>query len=68
MIEMLRAGDTAAPEDPHALASLWGNLSRNPEMLRVGPEGREWVLQQREEVVPARIIEIVGTLGTGNDH
>lgn len=67
LIEMLRAGDTAAPEDPHALASLWGNLSRNPDMLSVGPEGREWVFRQREEIVPARIIEIIGTLGPRND-
>ena len=68
LIEMLRAGDTVVPEDPYALATLWSNLQRNPEMLRVGPEGREWVVRQREEIVPARISEIVGILGAGNEN
>ena len=68
LIEMLRAGDTAAPEDPHALANLWGNLHRNPGKLRVGPEGRNWVVRQREEIVPGRIVEIVRTLEAGNEN
>lgn len=48
LIESLNAGDIVRPNSPEALARLWVALALNRAKLEVPPDGREWVLSQRE--------------------
>lgn len=59
LIKALGAGHVVSPEDPESLAELWMNLARDRELLDVASDGREWVQQQREEVAPHNMLEIV---------
>ncbi|MDD7583071.1 glycosyltransferase family 4 protein [Corynebacterium sp. 32222D000AT] len=68
LIHQLRAGHVMEPENPEALAELWISLAKNPEMLQVGETGRKWVEHQRDEVVPANLLDILARIERNNAH
>lgn len=59
LISSLGGGDVAPPQDPSALASLWVSLGNNPQRLSVGTTGRDWVIREREEMTPVRLLQIL---------
>ena len=63
------AGIVVEPGRPDLLASAWESLAREPNLLSVGNEPKEWVRKERKENVPA---ELFATLfgvkeGSSND-
>ena len=63
------AGIVVEPGRPDSLASAWESLTREPNLLIVGNEPKEWVRKERKENVPA---ELFATLfgvkeGSSND-
>lgn len=59
LISSLGGGDVVPPQDPSALASLWVSLGNNPQRLSVGTTGRDWVIREREEMTPVRLLQIL---------
>ncbi|MGV0361495.1 glycosyltransferase family 4 protein [Corynebacterium minutissimum] len=59
LVEKLEAGHVVEPDDPEALAEMWISLIEDRSRLHVTSRGREWVAQQRDDVVPQEIREIV---------
>ena len=59
LISSLGGGDVVAPQDPSALANLWVSLGNNPQRLSVGTAGRDWVIREREEMTPVRLLQIL---------
>ena len=59
LISGLQAGHVVAPENPEALAKLWLELDRHPELLEVTSDGAEWVEKERETNVPRTLEEIL---------
>lgn len=59
LIEELGAGHVVAPEDPEALARMWGNLAHDRSLLHVSDKGRDWVEHERDVVVPQRLREVI---------
>lgn len=62
LIHELGAGHVVEPENPEALANLWLRLAKHPELLRVDNRAREWVKQQRDEVVPMNLLDVVAEI------
>ncbi len=63
------AGIVVEPGRPDLLATAWESLTREPNLLIVGNEPKEWVRKERKENVPA---ELFATLfgvkeGSSND-
>jgi colanic acid biosynthesis glycosyl transferase WcaI len=48
LVRSTGGGDVVPPEDPAALADLWGALARDRRRLDVGSGGRQWVLQHSD--------------------
>ncbi|OKX86065.1 glycosyltransferase family 4 protein [Corynebacterium glutamicum] len=63
LIEKLESGDVVEPENPEALANLWMELSKDRGRLKVSPRGKHWVIAQRDDIVPARLLEFMSDLG-----
>lgn len=59
LISSLGGGDVVPPQDPLALANLWVSLGKHPTRLSVGTTGREWVIRERQEVTPVRLLEML---------
>lgn len=63
LIEELNCGVVVEPEDPEALAVAWENLLNNRSQLQVSDTAREWVITQRDEVVPQELYAFLSELG-----
>ncbi|AGF73055.1 glycosyltransferase family 4 protein [Corynebacterium halotolerans] len=63
IIRSRRAGDVVPPDDPRALADLWIALARDRSRLTITGDGPEWVKQEREEIAPPRLLELVEEVG-----
>lgn len=59
IIRKRHAGDVVDAENPQALADLWVALAQNRSRLSVIGDGPEWVINERENVVPPRLLELV---------
>lgn len=59
LISSLGGGDVVAPQNPLALANLWLSLEKDPTRLNVGTAGREWVIRERQEVTPVRLLQML---------
>lgn len=68
LISSLGGGDVVAPQDPLALANLWVSLGNNPTRLSVGTTGREWVIREREEVTPVRLLQTLQQIEALGDN
>lgn len=66
LVKRLKAGNVVQPNDPEALAEMWISLIEDRSQLHVPSHGRAWVAQQRDEVVPQVIREIVSSVVTGS--
>ncbi|PMC71992.1 glycosyltransferase family 4 protein [Corynebacterium aurimucosum] len=66
LIEELGAGVVVPPENPEALAAAWAALIDDRSKLTVSPSGREWVVTQRDKVVPEAFLDIV--YAVNNQH
>lgn len=62
LVQRLEAGNVVRPDDPEALAEMWISLIEDRSQLHVPSRGREWVAQQRDEIVPKVIREIVSSV------
>lgn len=67
LVERLKAGNVVQPNDPEALAEMWISLIEDRSQLHVPSHGREWVAEQRDEVVPQVIRGIVSSVVTANN-
>ena len=68
LISSLGGGDVVAPQDPLALANLWVSLGNNPKRLSVGSTGRDWVIREREEMTPVRLLQILQQIEASDDN
>lgn len=59
LIEELGAGVVVPPENPEALADAWAMLIDDRSKLTVTSSGREWVIAQRDGVVPEALLDII---------
>ncbi|MGP6175291.1 glycosyltransferase family 4 protein [Corynebacterium sp. A21] len=59
IIRKRRAGDVVEAEEPQALADLWVSLAQDRSKLAVTGDGPEWVINERENVVPPRLFELL---------
>ena len=59
LVEELGAGVVVPPENPEALANAWAMLIDDRSKLTVSPSGREWVIEQRDGVVPEAFLNII---------
>ncbi|QGU08468.1 putative glycosyl transferase [Corynebacterium occultum] len=59
LIREHQAGDIVEAEDPQALADLWVTLAKDRSRLRITGTGQAWVAEQREHVVPPRLLGLV---------
>lgn len=59
LVEELGAGVVVPPETPEALANAWAMLIDDRSKLTVSPSGREWVIEQRDGVVPEAFLNII---------
>lgn len=59
LIASLGGGDIVQPENPSALANLWVSLDSDPNRLKVGTAGREWVICERDEATPERLLRLL---------
>lgn len=67
LIRNLGAGHVVAPEAPEDLAQMWFDLATKREDLNVSDRGAEWVSQQRDIEIPARLNELVESIGESRD-
>lgn len=67
LIESLHAGDVIAPNEPYALAQLWGELSSDRSRLEVTDEGRRWVEQQRAQDAPSALLGLLQQVMRGHE-
>lgn len=63
LIKDLNCGVVVDPEDPEALALSWKRLLNNRTQLQVSDTAREWVVTQRDEVVPQELYAFLSELG-----
>ncbi|MHA2789464.1 glycosyltransferase family 4 protein [Corynebacterium sp. S7] len=63
LIQELGAGHVVAPESPYELATLWKKLAHSPNLLRVDSRGEEWVQNERDNVAPQLLLQLVETVG-----
>lgn len=63
LIEQLNCGVVVEPENPVALAASWEKLLNNRSQLQVSAVAREWVVAQRDEVVPRELYSFLSELG-----
>lgn len=68
LISSLGGGDVVPPQDPSALANLWVSFGNNPQRLSVGTTGREWVIREREEMTPVRLLQILQQIEASDGH
>ncbi|OFN17696.1 glycosyltransferase WbuB [Corynebacterium sp. HMSC055A01] len=59
IVQKLEVGDVVSPNSPDELAQLWTELAAEPSRLEKGPTGREWVIYQRESLVPQTIRDVL---------
>ncbi|BAF53399.1 hypothetical protein cgR_0435 [Corynebacterium glutamicum R] len=63
LIKELNCGVVVDPEDPEALALSWKRLLNDRSQLQVSDTAREWVVTQRDEVVPQELYAFLSKLG-----
>ena len=68
LISSLGGGDVVPPQDPSALANLWVSFGNNPQRLSVGTTGRDWVIREREEMTPVRLLQILQQIEASDDN
>lgn len=68
LILRLGGGDVVAPQDPLALANLWVSLGNSPMRLSVGTAGRDWVIREREEETPVRLLQMLQQIEASDDN
>lgn len=59
LIRELGAGHVVPPENPEALADLWGELSRDRTLLNIDQRPQEWVRNEAATVVPKTIEKLL---------
>lgn len=59
IIQEFGSGDVVNPEEPKELAALWTELAKDRQRLMVSEKGGAWVRQQREEVVPELLLDLI---------
>lgn len=67
LIKALKAGDVVEPNNPEALAQLWGELARDRSRLLVPRNGRDWVCEQREVIAPESLARLISKVVDGSE-
>lgn len=57
------AGHVVAPGDPESLANLWSLLASSRTMLTPDSDAREWVLQERNQNSPKKLLQTLEIAG-----
>lgn len=65
LIDQLSAGDAVEAGNPERLAELWHDLWRRPSKLRISDRGRQWVVNERDVVVPNTVSSTLERVGKG---
>lgn len=64
LIEDLDAGHVVTPEAPEELAELWAHLSAERSLLNTNRAGKNWVKNERDEVVPQRLLDFIAGIAS----
>lgn len=61
LVSRLEAGAVVAPNDPESLAQLWIRLAEQRHLMHISNKGEQWVNDQRMQVAPQTLREVLNT-------